>query len=124
MTTFGYQPGIIDYWMFLTDWRNGSFAILLALGVLLVGYAQAQRSLTRWWLWCSTAIDLPQQLRQSKALHPRVGTRGSPIKAVILTGAEIAAPIILAYLKTFFDVRLCRLERERLCVIDRSARTP
>jgi hypothetical protein len=38
MITFGYQPGIIDYWMFLTDWRNGSFAILLALGALLVGY--------------------------------------------------------------------------------------
>ena len=34
-------------------------------------------------------FDLPQQLRQSKVLHPRVGTRGSPIKAVILTGAEI-----------------------------------
>jgi hypothetical protein len=64
MTDFGFQPGILDYWMLLTDWRNGSFAILLALGVLLVGYAQAQRSLTRWWLWCSTAIDLSQQLRQ------------------------------------------------------------
>jgi hypothetical protein len=61
MTDFGFQPGILDYWMLLTDWRNGSFAILLALGVLLVGYAQAQRSLSR---WCSTAIDLPQQLRQ------------------------------------------------------------
>jgi hypothetical protein len=31
MATFGYQPGIIDYWMLLTDWRNGSVAILLAL---------------------------------------------------------------------------------------------
>jgi hypothetical protein len=64
MTDFGFQPGILDYWMLLSDWRNGSFAILVALGVLLVGYAQAQRSLTRWWLWCSTAIDLPKQLRQ------------------------------------------------------------
>ena len=33
--------------------------------------------------------DLRQQLRQSPALHPRAGTRGSPIKAVVLTGAEI-----------------------------------
>jgi hypothetical protein len=48
MTNFGFQPGILDYWMLLTDWRNGSFAILLALGVLLVGYGQAQ-NLTRWW---------------------------------------------------------------------------
>ena len=29
--------------MLLTDWRNGSFAILLALGVLLVGHALAAR---------------------------------------------------------------------------------
>jgi hypothetical protein len=62
MTDFGFQPSILDYWMFLTDWRNGSFAILLALGVLLFG-AQAQQSLARWCLWCSTAIDPPQQLR-------------------------------------------------------------
>jgi hypothetical protein len=27
--------------MLLTDWRNGSFAILLALGILLVGHALA-----------------------------------------------------------------------------------
>jgi hypothetical protein len=41
MTDFGFQLGILDYWMLLTDWRNGSFAILVALGVLLFGYAQA-----------------------------------------------------------------------------------
>jgi pyrroloquinoline quinone biosynthesis protein B len=41
------------------------------------------------WLLINAAPDLPQQLRQSKALHPRAGTRGSPIKAVVLTGAEI-----------------------------------
>src|SRR3982074_3613630 len=29
------------------------------------------------------------QLRRYRPRHPRVGTRGSPIKAVILTGAEI-----------------------------------
>lgn len=41
------------------------------------------------WVLINASPDLPQQLRQSKALHPRTGTRGSPIKAVILTGAEI-----------------------------------
>ena len=41
------------------------------------------------WLLINASPDLPQQLRQSKSLHPRSGTRGSPIKAVVLTGAEI-----------------------------------
>jgi hypothetical protein len=41
---FGFPPGILDYWMLLTDWRNGSFAILLTVGVLLVGYALATRN--------------------------------------------------------------------------------
>jgi hypothetical protein len=31
-TNFGFSPGILDYWMLLADWRNGSFAILLAIG--------------------------------------------------------------------------------------------
>jgi hypothetical protein len=44
MTNFGFQPGILDYWMLLTDWRNGSLAILLALGILLVGHAFALRN--------------------------------------------------------------------------------
>jgi hypothetical protein len=43
-TNFGFSPGILDYWMLLADWRNGSFAILLAVGVLLVGYALATRN--------------------------------------------------------------------------------
>jgi len=38
MTDFGFQPGILDYWMLLSDWRNGSSAILLALSVLFLGY--------------------------------------------------------------------------------------
>jgi hypothetical protein len=46
MTNFGFQPCILDYWMLLTDWRNGSFAILLALGILLVGHALALRNKT------------------------------------------------------------------------------
>jgi pyrroloquinoline quinone biosynthesis protein B len=41
------------------------------------------------WLLINASPDLRQQLAQSKALHPRAGTRGSPIKAVLLTGAEI-----------------------------------
>jgi hypothetical protein len=46
LTNFGFQPGILDYWMLLADWRNGSFAILLTLGVLLFGYALALRDKT------------------------------------------------------------------------------
>lgn len=41
------------------------------------------------WVLINASPDLPQQLRQTKALHPRSGLRGSPIKAVILTGGEI-----------------------------------
>ena len=41
------------------------------------------------WVLINASPDLRQQLRQSPALHPRAGTRGSPIKAVVLTGAEI-----------------------------------
>jgi hypothetical protein len=39
MSTFGFYPGPIDYWMLITDWRNGSIAILLAIGAFAVGYA-------------------------------------------------------------------------------------
>src|SRR5215470_643462 len=41
------------------------------------------------WVLINASPDLPQQLRSSKALHPRGALRGSPIKAVVLTGAEI-----------------------------------
>ena len=41
------------------------------------------------WLLINASPDLRQQLRQSKALQPRAAARGSPIKAVVLTGAEI-----------------------------------
>jgi len=41
------------------------------------------------WLLINASPDLPQQIRHSQALRPRNGTRGSPIKAVLLTGAEI-----------------------------------
>jgi hypothetical protein len=39
MATFGFYPGLIDYWMLVTDWRNGSIAIMLAIGGLIIGYA-------------------------------------------------------------------------------------
>jgi hypothetical protein len=39
MSTFGFYPGPIDYRMLVTDWRNGSIAIMLAIGALIVGYA-------------------------------------------------------------------------------------
>jgi pyrroloquinoline quinone biosynthesis protein B len=41
------------------------------------------------WVLINASPDLPQQLRNTRALHPRVGTRATPIKAVLLTGAEI-----------------------------------
>lgn len=41
------------------------------------------------WILINASPDLGQQIRRSKALQPRIGVRGSPIKAVVLTGAEI-----------------------------------
>src|SRR5262245_18906646 len=41
------------------------------------------------WVLINASPDLPAQLARATALHPRVGTRGSPIKAALLTGGEI-----------------------------------
>lgn len=41
------------------------------------------------WTLINAAPDLGQQIRATPALHPRDGLRGSPIDAVLLTGAEI-----------------------------------
>jgi pyrroloquinoline quinone biosynthesis protein B len=41
------------------------------------------------WILVNAAPDLPEQLRRTSVLHPREGIRGSPIKAVVLTGAEV-----------------------------------
>jgi pyrroloquinoline quinone biosynthesis protein B len=41
------------------------------------------------WVIVNASPDLPEQVRRASALHPRGGTRGSPIKALLLTGAEI-----------------------------------
>jgi hypothetical protein len=63
MNNFGYQPGILDYWMLLTDWRNGSFVLIpLALTVLLVvshardpnkfmSHGATPAPGKRWWDW-------------------------------------------------------------------------
>jgi pyrroloquinoline quinone biosynthesis protein B len=55
------------------------------------------------WLLINASPDLSQQLRQSKALHPRGPTRGSPIASVLLTGGEVDQVAGL----------LCLRERER-----------
>jgi pyrroloquinoline quinone biosynthesis protein B len=41
------------------------------------------------WTLINASPDLPAQLRATPALHPGTGLRGSPIEAVVLTGAEI-----------------------------------
>ena len=41
------------------------------------------------WTLINASPDLGQQIRATPALHPRGGLRGSPIDAVVLTGAEI-----------------------------------
>jgi len=41
------------------------------------------------WTLINASPDLPAQLRATPVLHPRDGLRGSPIDAVVLTGAEI-----------------------------------
>ena len=41
------------------------------------------------WTLINASPDLGQQIRSNPALHPQNGLRGSPIDAVVLTGAEI-----------------------------------
>jgi pyrroloquinoline quinone biosynthesis protein B len=59
------------------------------------------------WLLINASPDLSQQLRQSKALHPRSATRGSPIETVVLTGAEIdqVAGLLCLREREPFDIR-------------------
>src|SRR5216683_6807632 len=59
------------------------------------------------WLLINASPDLPQQLRQTKPLHPRGETRGSPIKAVLLTGAEIDQVAGLLSLREREPFQLC-----------------
>ena len=41
------------------------------------------------WVLLNASPDLSQKIRQCMKLHPRSGTRGSPITAVVLTGTEV-----------------------------------
>jgi len=41
------------------------------------------------WVLINASPDLRTQIQATPALHPRGGFRGSPIKAVVLTGAEV-----------------------------------
>src|SRR5579859_5604219 len=41
------------------------------------------------WTLLNTTPDLGAQLRANAALHPRDGIRGTPIRAIVLTGAEV-----------------------------------
>src|SRR3954454_21268167 len=41
------------------------------------------------WVLINASPDLRQQIERTPVLHPRAGLRGSPIEAVVLTGAEI-----------------------------------
>ena len=43
------------------------------------------------WLLLNTSPDIRQQIIATPELHPRVAPRSSPIKAIILTGADIDA---------------------------------
>jgi hypothetical protein len=47
VTDFGFQPGIQEYWMLLSDWRNGSFAILLAPTVLFFATTSSHYAIRR-----------------------------------------------------------------------------
>ena len=41
------------------------------------------------WILCNASPDLRQQITESAFLHPREGLRDSPIKAVLLTNADV-----------------------------------
>jgi pyrroloquinoline quinone biosynthesis protein B len=58
------------------------------------------------WLLCNASPDLRAQILKSPALHPRHGLRHSPIKAVLLTGAEIDQAAGLLTLRERQDVAL------------------
>ncbi|HWV54795.1 pyrroloquinoline quinone biosynthesis protein PqqB [Pseudorhodoplanes sp.] len=56
------------------------------------------------WLLCNASPDLRSQILATKALHPKSGSRHSPIKAVLLTGAEIDQTAGLLTLRERQDV--------------------
>jgi pyrroloquinoline quinone biosynthesis protein B len=58
------------------------------------------------WLLCNASPDLRSQILNARALHPRRGTRHSPVKAVVLTGGEIDQAAGLLTLRERQDVAL------------------
>src|SRR6185295_17906799 len=72
------------------------------------------------WVLINASPDLPEQLRRSERLHPRGGTRGSPIKAVVLTGAEIDQVAGLLSLREREPFALCATA-ETLAVIEQNS---
>jgi pyrroloquinoline quinone biosynthesis protein B len=56
------------------------------------------------WLLCNAAPDLRAQILHTLALHPRTRIRHSPIRAVLLTGAEIDQTAGLLTLRERQDV--------------------
>jgi pyrroloquinoline quinone biosynthesis protein B len=58
------------------------------------------------WLLCNASPDLRAQILKTAALHPRRGLRQSPIRAVLLTGAEIDQAAGLLTLRERQDVAL------------------
>jgi len=69
------------------------------------------------WLLINASPDLPNQLRRSPVLHPRGETRDSPIKAVLLTGAEIDQVAGLLSLRERQAFTLCA-SSEALAVLE------
>lgn len=72
------------------------------------------------WVLINASPDLPEQLRRTSALHPRGGTRGSPIKAIVLTGAEIDQVAGLLSLREREPFTLCATA-ETLSVIEENS---
>ena len=58
------------------------------------------------WLLCNASPDLRTQILNTPALHPKADLRQSPIKAVLLTGAEIDQAAGLLTLRERQDVAL------------------
>ena len=58
------------------------------------------------WTLINASPDLSAQIRATPALHPHSGLRGSPIDAVVLTGAEIDQIAGLLSLRESTDFRL------------------
>src|SRR5262245_20671244 len=70
------------------------------------------------WLLINASPDLPQQLRQTKPLHPRGERRGSPINAVLLTGGEIDQVAGLLSLREREPFMLCATAATLAAVAD------